>query len=276
MQDSLRPTYFRPMLAVTAVAALLLMLAVVAQPVAAQDPPGNNTTVKIDGMPFDEGPGDDGPGSPDNEPHINACFAIDWYGFDMGEFYGTVTFQVWPPNSPPVEIDGTAIEVLHQPGDGHAVYGAHDQVVYIGEDSADGAGSPAGIDASIVYDLWPALSQYEAHPNQGYHVKISVENEGVRGAGAQKHKVVWVDGPCGGDSTSTPTTTPTESESVNTSTPTTTPSGGTGTVAGSSRRLTNTAVGFESQLVMILAGLLLAGSAATLGFDAVRRGRTTR
>lgn len=272
MQDSLRPAYLRPMLAVTAIAALLVMLVAMVQPVAAQDPPGNNTTVKIDGMPFDEGPGDDGPGSPDNEPHINACFAIDWYGFDMGEFYGTVTFQVWPPNSAPVEIDGVATEVLHQPAGGHAAYGAHDQEVYIGEDSADGGGSPAGIDASIVYDIWAALSQYEAHPQQGYHVKISIENEGVRGAGAQKHKVVWVDGPCASIETSTPT----ETESVSTSSATTTPSGGTGTVAGSSRRLTNTAVGFEGQLVMILAGLLLAGSAATLGFDAVRRGRTSR
>ena len=41
------------------------------------DPPGNNGTVKVDGVVFDD--------HPDNEPHVGCVFQIDWYGFDEGE-----------------------------------------------------------------------------------------------------------------------------------------------------------------------------------------------
>lgn len=271
MHDSLRPTYFRPMLAVAAIAALLLMFAALVQPVSA-DPPGGNGTVKVDGVPFDQGPGDNGPGDPDNEPHINACFAIDWYNFDMGEFYGTVTFQIWPPVGPKDVIDGVATQVLHTPSDGHDAFGGHDQIVYIGEDTADGANT-AGRDASIVYDLSAALANYEPHEAQGWHVKISIDNEGTGANNTKKSKVVWVNGPCASVETEPP--------GGSTSTPTTSPSGTGGELGGTSSprggRIPDTSFGLETgQLVMILAGLLLAGSVATLGFDAVRRGRTTR
>ncbi len=40
---------------------------------AAANPPGNNGTIKVDGVPFDD--------LPDNEPHVSCTFQIDFYGF---------------------------------------------------------------------------------------------------------------------------------------------------------------------------------------------------
>ena len=56
-----------------------------AGPAGAQaDPPGNNGTVKIDGVEFDD--------HPDNEPHVGCEFQVDFYGFDEGDLYADVTF----------------------------------------------------------------------------------------------------------------------------------------------------------------------------------------
>jgi hypothetical protein len=38
---------------------------------AGADPPGNNGTVKVDGVVFDD--------DPNNEPHVDCIFQIDWY-----------------------------------------------------------------------------------------------------------------------------------------------------------------------------------------------------
>ena len=51
--------------------------------------PGNNGTVKIDGVEFDT--------HPDNEPHVGCVFQVDWYGFDEGDLFSHVTFEVHPP-----------------------------------------------------------------------------------------------------------------------------------------------------------------------------------
>jgi len=262
MQSSVRAAYVRPAATLAAIAVLLLSLAVLIQPVAAQGPPGENGTVKIDGIPFDQGPGDSGPGDPDNEPHINACFAIDWYGFDQGEFFGTVTFQVWPPVGPKQEIDGVATQVLHPPANGHAAFGNHDQHVYIGEDSNAGAGSTAGRDASIVYDLSAALAAYEPHANQGWHVKITIVNDGVQGGRAVKHKVVWVDGPC---------FTPTQTTPFRT--------GGTGGFTFSPppppRPPDTSTDAMAAWALVVLSGTALLGSATVFAMERIRAGRRT-
>ena len=39
--------------------------------------PGNNGTVKVDGVPFDS--------HPNNEPHVGCVFQIDFYGYDQGD-----------------------------------------------------------------------------------------------------------------------------------------------------------------------------------------------
>ena len=41
------------------------------------NPPGNDGTVKIDGLDFDR--------HPNNEPHVGCTFEVDFYGFDAGD-----------------------------------------------------------------------------------------------------------------------------------------------------------------------------------------------
>ena len=129
----------------------------------AEDPPGNNGTVKIDGIPFDQ--------YPNNEPHVGCIFEVDFYGYDEGDLFAKVRFKVWPPTGDMVEL-------------------TRDRV-FIGEDPNDGGGSLAGLDAEREYDLAPFLKSYMAHPEQGYHIKLFVNAEGSQGSD-KKHKTFWV------------------------------------------------------------------------------------
>jgi len=65
----------------------------------------------------------------------------------------------------------------------------------IGEDPAGGAND---FDASLIVDLSGpiASSGAIAHPNQGFHVRLTIDAEGSIGA-TTKHKTYWVDD-CGG------------------------------------------------------------------------------
>jgi hypothetical protein len=171
---------------------LLLMSLVVALGLPAAgtpggDPPGNNGTVKIDGVPFDT--------HPDNEPHVGCRFQIDFYGYDQGNLQADVTFQVQPPT-------GGFVTILTD-------------TVGIGEDPAGGG---TDLDRQKTYDLTSVLASYAQHPQQGWHVKLTVNAEGSIGADV-KHKVFWVTG-C--ELTTTTTAAPTT---------TTTASGGTTTTA---------------------------------------------
>ena len=56
---------------------------------AGPNPPGNNGTVKIDDVPFDD--------HPNNEPHVGCTFQVDFYGYDEGDLDATVTFEAHPP-----------------------------------------------------------------------------------------------------------------------------------------------------------------------------------
>jgi hypothetical protein len=170
---------------------------------ASADPPGNNGTVKVDGEEFDD--------HPDNEPHVGCIFQIDWYGFDEGDLFSDVTFEVHPPTGKP--------EVILT------------DEVFIGEDSNSGGGSEAGLDASETYDLTDVLQGFEPHPNQGWHVKLTVNNDGSQGADV-KHKVFWVSG-C-----ETPPTTTTSTSTTSTSTTSTTEKPTTTSTPGSSASTT--------------------------------------
>jgi len=128
------------------------------------DPPGNNGTVKVDGAPFDS--------HPNNEPHPGCTFQIDFYGYDQGDLDATITFRGIAPTG------GGVLE---------------SRTVFIGEDRAGGG---RDLDGSVTVDLSQALSGVEAHPKQGYHVKLTVHAEGSQGADV-KHKVFWVSD-CGG------------------------------------------------------------------------------
>src|SRR6266540_4085218 len=115
---------------------------------AAPNPPGNNGTVKVDGIPFDD--------HPNNEPHVGCTFQVDFYGFDEGDLFADVTFESHPPTGP--------VQVLLT------------DTVFIGEDDNSGGGSEAGLDASATYTL--DFTGIQPHPNQGFHVKLTVNAEG--------------------------------------------------------------------------------------------------
>ncbi len=231
------------------VAALGAALAVfaLAAPAAAVNPPGNNGTIKIDGQPWDT--------HPNNEPHPGCIFQVDFYGFDEGDLWADVIFEAHPP---------TGSGVLLQ------------DRVFIGEDDNSGGGSERGHDATggtetdpdgnRYYDLSSALAAFQAHPQQGYHVKLTIHAEGSQGADV-KHKVFWIDAcetaPGDGETPNEVTTgggqTPTEITTGGGV------QGGRGTRPGESGfggALPNTAVAGQTQ---VGTGLLMLGVAVALG-----------
>jgi hypothetical protein len=132
-------------------------------------PPGNNGTIKIDGVAFDD--------APDNEPHVGCRFQVDWYGFDANAV-SNVTFELQAPTlgNPPLNY-----------------------VKQLDGDDNTGGGSAAGLDGSQAYNLAALVAGVKAHPIQGYHVKLTTNTTGSQGADV-KHKVFWVTG-CEGSGT---------------------------------------------------------------------------
>ena len=171
-------------------AATAVVLAAAGLASAGPNPPGNNGTVKIDDTPFDD--------APDNEPHVGCTFQVDFYGYDEGDLNADVTFETHPPTGP--------VQVLLT------------DTVFIGEDDNSGGGSQAGLDASQTYTL--DFTGIEPHPNQGFHVKLTINAEGSQGADV-KHKVFWVTG-CAPAPTTTTTGATTTSGVTSTSGATTT------------------------------------------------------
>lgn len=157
-------------------------------------PLGNNGTIKIDGVVFDD--------VPNNEPHPGCIFQVDFYGFDQGDLYADVEFVAHPPTA-------DAVVVVND-------------VVFIGQDDNSGGGSEEGLDASKTYDLSAALAGIEPHDQQGWHVSLTIEADGSQGARV-KHKVFWVT-ECSVTTTTTeaPTTTTTEAPTTTTTVATTT------------------------------------------------------
>jgi LPXTG-motif cell wall-anchored protein len=107
-------------------------------------------------------------------------FQVDFYGFDEGDLVADVTFESHPPTGPR--------QVLLT------------DEVFIGEDDNAGGGSQAGLDASATYTL--DFAGIQPHPNQGFHVKLTVHADGSQGADT-KHKVFWVTGCAAGTTTTT-------------------------------------------------------------------------
>lgn len=56
-----------------------MAFAVLGDAPASPNPPGNNGTIKVDDLPFDD--------HPDNEPHVGCTFQADFYGFDEGDLF---------------------------------------------------------------------------------------------------------------------------------------------------------------------------------------------
>jgi LPXTG-motif cell wall-anchored protein len=181
----------RSRLLAIAAAALIAGWALTGVASAAPNPPGNNGTVKIDGIPFDD--------APDNEPHVGCVFQVDFYGFDEGRLLADVAFESHPPTGP--------VQVLLT------------DKVFIGEDDNAGGGSQAGLDASATYTL--DFTGIQPHPNQGFHVKLTVHADGSHGADT-KHKVFWVTDCASGTTTTTTTSRGGGSKATTTSGTTTT------------------------------------------------------
>lgn len=149
---------------VICVAAMLTFLTGLAS--ATPNPPGNNGTIKIDDVEFDD--------HPNNEPHVGCVFQVDFYGYDEGDLQATASLVLHPPTG------GTGLALV--------------KTTDIGEDAAGGG---TDHDASILFqtsDLRPwivANGSPTPHPIQGFHVKLTVNAEGSQGADV-KHKVFWI------------------------------------------------------------------------------------
>jgi hypothetical protein len=126
------------------------------------DPPGNNGTVKI------ERDSADSPGK-NNEPHVDGCMLwLEYYGFDEGQT-ADITFTAQPPSGPTdkVLLADKAVKVSDTPAGG-------------GQDR----------DYVIGYNLTSAVQGLQAHPKQGYHIKLSSDTQGA--PGGAKQKVFWI------------------------------------------------------------------------------------
>ena len=134
-----------------------------------EDPAGNNGTFKVDGLPFDDGLG--------NEPHVSCGFRLMFYGFDEGQT-GDISIMGHAPS-------GSGL-VSEKAG------------VLLSDDAA--GGGPNDRDAIVTYTLDELdLSGLTAHPQQGYHVKVTLETDTPGGV---KHKVFWIE-PCAPETTPT-------------------------------------------------------------------------
>jgi hypothetical protein len=129
------------------------------------DPPGNNGTVKIDGIELDS--------HSDNEPHPGCLFEVDFYGFGPS-LDATSTFYAWPPTGTMQQIEQITTTL-----DG---------------DDSEGGGSEAGYDGGTgLIDLSDNLAGIIPHPQQGFHVKVQVDvPEGSDSNAFSKYKVFWV------------------------------------------------------------------------------------
>lgn len=126
------------------------------------DPAGNNGTFKVDGLPYSDGMA--------NEPHVACGFRLRFFGFDDDQT-GDITIRGHAPSG-----SGTV----------SALTG-----VTISDDAA--GGGPNDVDAAFEYteeDL--ALAGLTAHPQQGYHLKVTLDTDTPGGV---KHKVFWFE-PC--------------------------------------------------------------------------------
>lgn len=211
------------------------------------DPPGNNGTVKINAQ--------DGADIA-NDPHVPCDFQLAFFGFDANQT-ATITFTIHPPS-----------------GSGDVLLS---ETRTISTDAA--AGGKNDVDEVIPYSGTSfGLDRFTAQPQQGFHVKLTIESPGV--PGGVKHKVFWLE--CAATSpTASPSTSvsPSPSTSVSASpsksvpvspsqSPSTTKAPSTSPAAGG---LPVTGAGLGS---LIATGLALIGAGGALLF--LRRRRLVR
>jgi len=155
-------------------------------------PPGNNGTVKIDGVPFDN--------APNNEPHPGCTFQIDFYNYEQGDLWASYEMELWAPTGSGTLWEGET---------------------FVGEDPASGGTDWDGSATFTFSAAQAAALGGEPNPNQGYHVRLTVHVPAGSIGADVKHKMFWVN--CGVQTTTTPppggtTVTPTPSGSGSAST----------------------------------------------------------
>ncbi|MEI7056138.1 hypothetical protein WBG06_10015 [Nocardioides sp. CCNWLW239] len=135
-------------------------------------PNGNNGTVKIENIELDDD------GTPENNPHQDCTFNVEWFGYDAGDdIISKVTFELHAPTN----TESHVLSVFD--GDMTPVVGKDE--VKLENDAASGAGNDK--DGSKTYTLH---STGEPNANQGYHVKVTVETPHSKGNDT-KTKVFW-------------------------------------------------------------------------------------
>jgi hypothetical protein len=124
-------------------------------------PPGNNGTIKIGTAPVD----DVEQKNSNNHPHVACTFYVQWFNFDSG-----------------LDKDVTVAFVAHPPS------GSTPVAPLIGPSAFSFSTSAT----SRLYKL--DTTGLTLHPNQGYHIKVTIHAEGSQGNDT-KSKVFWVQ-PC--------------------------------------------------------------------------------
>jgi hypothetical protein len=175
-------------------------------------PPGNNGTVKIDGMPWDN--------VPNNEPHPGCSLQIDFYNYEQGDLWAHGTLELWSPTLP---SSGSAV--------------MYEYNTFVGVDPNGGG---TDWDGSVTYlHAYERAEAMGATPNrnQGYHVRLTVHVPAGSIGADTKHKMLWLNCETQGGATVTPTPggeqvtpTPTTSAGGHHETPSPT---GSGAVPGS-------------------------------------------
>lgn len=128
------------------------------------NPPGNNGTVFIHDVAGDF--------SPHNVPHVPCTFYADFFGFDEGQQV-TVSFAGQAPTGMGTPLGGSWTGT-------------------VSDDEAGGAGNDFDLELPFSADALGVTDLGAPHPQQGYHVKMTVlTNE----PGGKKSKVFWI-APC--------------------------------------------------------------------------------
>ncbi|MFZ0322638.1 MAG: hypothetical protein WAN48_00720 [Actinomycetes bacterium] len=157
---------------VTLAAAGLAVLAGAVVPLtagnAAVNPAGNNGTVKIDAIPIEDN-------APNNEPHVACQFDIDFYNY-ADDAVAQILIEGQAPSGSGTVYSST-LNLEKDPAGGGTDWDGQQEI----------RATPKGM---------PGLFGLDAHPIQGYHVKLTVNVTSSIGSDV-KHKVFWIQ-PCSG------------------------------------------------------------------------------
>jgi uncharacterized repeat protein (TIGR01451 family) len=157
-------------------------------------PPGNNGTVKIEGIPLDSGPGS---GGKDNDPHVKCHFQLQFFGYDPGTDYARVAFTAQPPGG----HGGAVLPSPLEPADTVPAASGTNQTYLL----FTGSGPGKSLDRVENYTL--NTQGLVAQKKQGYHIKVTTLVGATTGPDSRsksadvKHKVFWL-APCVPTSTS--------------------------------------------------------------------------